>query len=493
MRRDFVGSSTFLALVTVTIGLSYANAAPTTPSKATTIVYTNGLGTILTGVGGIDRSRNEALAKRLENLRAKYADAVFVDGGDAIGPMVLSETQFGLPTYRLFDKNRYAAAALSARDGLHSLSFYKLLPPTARVATPLVGDFTHLRTPSPTMRFYPIRPAWAIAERAGGKFQIFGVATTTSLTAIVEPFMDLKLGGNAADQARHVLDHLLPGHVPIVLSDMTPAENDEFARLLNRNALLFEGGYPWRLVRPPAKQKPTRDVGPVRIVSHFSPGQADVVSLPPSLECKQARLVRTETFWKPEPPPSVGGLNRLLGRQPLEARLVRSWFTETLYKADVGTSLGRRSLIKEIMIPYDDEDVLRIPPPGALDWQPPRWMEQNRHLRQNEIVYRYDLYFSKTFMAHLYRIHHVLIPGITLLNVLVATNEDHQIYRTRVLLPPMITRRFARIDPLLERLRGKRWSEIALEDWPERGGAEFLVDNLVRDLQLLLAIDEAAK
>jgi hypothetical protein len=456
-----------------------------------TIVYTSGLGTYLRDPVGEERSRTAALAKRLKELRAKYSKASFLDGGDAIGPMVCNESPFAAPVYRLFDESHFVAAALSARDGVRTFSFVRLLPASAKIITPLVSFFDLPNSPPGAYAYYAIHPAWATFETSGGaKFQVFGVATTTSLTGIVEPLSDIKTGGTAAQQARLVLDHLQPGHVPIILSDMTPAENDEFARLIKRNALLFEGGYPWRLAKPPADPKPTRDIGPVRILSHLAPNVADVVTLPPTLECSQAALAGNETLWEVKPPPPVKGL---FGRKPIEARLVRSVFTDPLHLPDVGTSVGKRSVLKEIMIPYDDKDVKREPPVGEADWRPPRWMESTRQLRGNEVVYRYDLYFHKAFVAHVYRIRHLLYPPYSIFDMLVAVDDDHRIQKMGVYYPPAVTNRPIKIEPICERLKGKKCDEIELEDWPERGGAEFAVDNFVRDVQMLLAFDEAGR
>jgi len=482
------------------IGLGQAHAASTTSTtstmstKSVTIVFTDGLGTILTGVSGIDRTRNEAVAKRLTELRAKYSDALFADGGDALGPLIAQDTQYGLPTYRLFfDENRYAAAALSTRDGLHTASFFQFLPPYAKIATPLVGTFAHATTPTKEASFYQVRPAWARAEAGGAKFQFFGVATTRSLTGIEPPYLYVQFGGDAKKQARYVLDNLLPGHTPIILSDMTPAENDTLAKTLNRNALIYEGGYPWHLVHASADQKPTRDVGAAKIISHFSPFEAEVVTLPPGLECKQAKIARKEILWEPkQSPASPGLLSRLLYGRPLETALVRTLFTETLHLPDVATSLGERSLLAEIEIPYDDKDAKRVPPLDDKSWHPPLWMEKTRNLRGNAIVYRYELYYNKKFRACLYRIHHDLVPNFSLLEVFIAVDKDHRLYRSKILFPTQITHLKVRTEPVVERLRGKGWKEIRLEDWPERAGAEFMIDNLVRDIQMALAFDEMA-
>jgi hypothetical protein len=477
----------------VLIGFSYTHAAPIPTSKTTTIVYTSGLGAYLRDPSKADRSRCDAIAKRLKELRARYSDAICVDGGDAIGPMVANESPFGLPVYRIFDESRFAAAALSARDGVQTFGFARIMPVGAKIKTPLIGTFDLPKSPPGLGGFYEIHPAWATAETsAGAKFQIFGVATTTSLSGVVEPLSGIKTGGTAAEQAQYVLDHLQSGHIPLILSDMTPTENDEFARLFNRNALLFEGGYPWRLAIPPADLRPNRDIGPVRILSHFAPNVADVVALPPSLECRKAQLIRSEPLWEPQRPPAEGGF-RLLGGKPIETRLIHSPYADTLYLADVGTSVGKRSLLGEIMLPYDDKDVLRIPPVGQSDWRPPRWMERTRHLRGNEVVYRYDLYFHKNFTAHVYRIRHFVAPPYSVFDMLVAVDKDHRIQKFGVFYPPKITNCQLRIDPLCRRLVGKRCDEIKLEDWPERGGAEFVIDNFVRDVQMLLAFDEAGR
>jgi len=489
------GELRFAAFLFLSIGLTAASAASNATSKTTAIVYTNGLGTFLSGgTTAADRSRTDVVAKRLKELRAKYKDAIFVDGGDAVGPMVGNESPFGLPLYRIFDEARYAASGLSARDGLHSFSFFRFLPPGAKIATPLVGTFDLPKSPPGESGFYEIHPAWATAITSGGaKLQVFGVATTTSLTGVVEPLSDINTGGPVAKQARYVLDHLSPGHVPIILSNMTPAENDELARLINGNALLFEGGYPWRLIVPPANQKQSRDVGPVRILSHLSPTAAAVVTLPSNLECMQARVVVSESLWESKSFPSPGRLSSLFGGPPIEARLVHSLFTNPLYLPDVGTSVGKRSLLQEIMIPYDDKDVQRTPPPGEANWQQPRWMMETRNLRGNEIVYRYGLYLNKKFMAHVYRVRHALAPPFSMFDMLVAVDKDHRLKRIRVFFPPGIANRGVKIEPLCERLLGKKCDEIKLEDWPERGGAEFVVDNFVRDVQMLLAFDEAAR
>jgi len=462
-------------------------------SPTITIVHTQGLGTILAGVRGSDNSRNEKLAERLAQLRAKYgSEAVFVDGGDSIGPLVLLDTQYGLPALRLFDKNRYAAAALGIRDGLHSLGFAALLPRGAGVKTPLVGTLkTQPKGKGAAKQGVLIRPSWAVAEAKGARFQIFGVATTAGATGIAKPFPGFETLGDVEAQGRFVLDHLEPGRIPIVLSDMTPAENDRLARLLNRNALIFEGGYPWRLIHPKQRAR-KRIIGPVCIVSHFSPGEADVVTIPGDLKCNGA-TVASEVLWSPPPPPKAGALARLLGRRPLESQLVHSWFTGTYNLPDIGIKVGRRSLIKEILIPYDEKDIRRIPPPGEKDWRPPLWMERSRHLRGNETIYRYELYFQKRFMARLYRIRHVFVTNFTLIDMLVAVDKEHRLYKAHIFFPPMLDSREVRIGQLFRRLRGKKFDEITLKDWPERAGAEFIVDNVVRDLQLLLAWDEKAE
>lgn len=483
-----------LATILVLIaGLNHADGAPSPSSRTATIIYTNGLGTILRDPFGADRSRCQTMAQRLKDLRAKYSDAIFVDGGDAIGPMAGNESPYGLPVYRIFDENRYAAAALSTRDGIQTFSFFQLLPAGATVKTPLVGGFDHPKPPPGSAPYYEIHPRWAIVETPGAKFQIFGVATTTSLSGVIGPLSDIKTGGTAAKQAQYVLDHLLPGHLPIILSDMAPAENNEFALLINRNALLFEGCNPWRLVGSLISDNASREVGPVRILSHQSPYLADVVTIPPSLECRQARLVDSEQLWEPPQKPSSGGF-RLWGQKPIEERLVRSLLTENLlYLPDVGTSVARRSLLEEINIPYDDKDVKREPPPGATGWRAPRWMEKTQNLRGNGIVYRYDLYFKSNYMASVYRVRHFLALPYSVFDMLVAVNKDHRIRQIQVFFPPAIANRAINIESVCQRLVDKKCDEIRLGDWPERGGAEFVVDNFVRDLQMLLAFDEAAR
>jgi hypothetical protein len=274
---------------------------------------------------------------------------------------------------------------------------------------------------------------------------------------------------------------------------MTPAENDEMARLINRNALVFEGGYPWRLAAPPPNPKPSRDIGPVRILSHLAPNVADVVTLSPNLECSRAQSLQGEPLWEAVSRQAASGGFRLFGSRPLESRLVQSPFTDALHLADVGTSVGKRSLLQEIALPFDEKDVERVPPVGQADWQPPRWMQTTRHLRGNEIVYRYDLFYRRKLMARVYRIRHLMAPPFAVCDMLVAVDADRRVMKFGVFYPPTITNRQVRIDELCKRLVGKRCDEIRLEDWPERGGAEFIVDNFVRDVQMLLAFDEAER
>lgn len=481
------------------IGLSAFGAAPPTTSTKAVLVHTQGLGTILTSARGTDAATSTALRQKLAALRAKYANAVFVDGGDTIGPIVFRETQFGfygLSTYRVFDQNRYAAAALSARDGLHAFSFYALLPPKSGIQTPLVGTFETVLKPEPGKNFLEIKPRSATAQCGGAKLQIFGVATSMSLTGIVDPLANLKSAGAVEGQARYILANLEAGRVPVVLSDLSPKENDTLAGLLKRNALIFEGGYPWRLANKPPRSPRSRTIGPVRIISHFSPGQADVVELPRDLRCARA-AIRTETIWTPKPPAWASQRRGLFSRKPLEARLVQSAFTETLLLPAIGTKLGSVRVgpterLKDMLIAFDNEKNCRVPPYGARDWVPPRWMQQSRHLRDNEIIYRYDLRFRDKPMARVYHMAHAFVPGITVGDFLVAVDDDHRIMRWHVYYPPSIAHRLVRVAPVLERLKEKSFSEIRLEDWPERAGAEFVVDNIVRDAQLLLAWDEMA-
>ncbi len=307
------------------------------------------------------------------------------------------------------------------------------------------------------------------------------------------PLMSVEFGINVADQLKYVRDHLLPGHIPVILSDMLPSENDTFAKEFKQNALLFEGGYPWRLAKPPARYRSMRDVGSVRIISHPSPYAAEIVELPANHICSQARLIASEILY--EPPRPVAGRSQgfwgsLLGRKPLDTSLVHSPFTGTRFLPDIGTSVGARALLKEIGLPYDDDDVLRTPPPGReTSWPLPRWMQETRHLRGNPIVYRYHLKFNKRPLANVYRVHHIVVPNLTLIDLLVAVDMEHRLYKTKLIFPPMVTHNELRNEVVLERLIGKRWNEIALEDWPERAGAEFAVDNLVRDVQLVLAFD----
>jgi hypothetical protein len=524
-----------------TTSVAKSGEAPTSPALLT-LVHTNGLGTLLTGVSGIDKARANEIEKRLAALREKHKDALFVDSGNVVGPAVLLESQFGLPTLRMLDRKGFAAVGLSARDGIHSLSFYRLLPFGTTSPLPLVSVFEQSQLPMPQQPFQRIVPASAKIERGGAKVQFFAAATTSALTGVPAPYTQLRLLGDVAAQADYIAKNLEPGYFPVVLSDLKPAENDELAEKLARRALIFEGSYPWLLARPPADQKPARQVGPVRIVSHFSPGEADVVFLAapstqrPDREGGQAEApsasdrassvastqrpdregghaepggpslgvppsggpvlsfpanaaieatVRSETFWTPQKEPAD---SKKAGFE----NLVQSWFTSPLHLPEVGIQIGKREMVKDIMIPYDEQDLRRVPPLGESSetYLPPAWMKQTKDLRGNYLVYRYDLFFNGKPMAHLYRLQHNLAQPFTLVNMLVAADKEHRLYRTHAIMPPMIISTEVPIGPLLERLKGKRAAEIQLDDWPERGGAEFVVDNLVRDIQMLLAIDE---
>lgn len=466
----------------------HAAEGTTATAEKITIVHTNGLGTLLTGASKADGATSKAVEERLRDLRMKYANSIFVDSGNLFGPDVISDTQFGLPTYRMLDRLDYSASALGMRDAIYTRSLFFMVPPESIIETPIVSPFHHLIEPTPSSNFRKILPTHAETTFGAAKFQFFGLSTTEGVKAFPEPLNQAKTLGDVSAQAQYVLDNIKDGYIPIILSDMTPFENDSLARSLKRNALVIEGSFPWLEASIPERKKRTRTIGPVQIVSHFAPGEADVIVLPKTLRCARAQT-KAETFWDWSPGPPEKGIFSWVTGKSLEERLVSSWFTDTVFLPLIGGKMGEPRLLDEIDLPYDRDAIQRTPPIQQPDWQPPHWMVESRSLRDNEIVYRYSISYRNDHIANVYRIRHWFAPRC-LASLLIAVDEDHHLHKGRFVFPPMIAGRPLAVDNFFDRMQGKDLDELKLEDFPERAGAEFYIDNVIRDIQLLLEWDK---